>query len=324
MLKMFQKIIKGALRIFCGNNRELLERVKEKHGQEAKYFLKARKRYINNNCMRNNPSLLLRKRTHHLERYLFAPDSYPSDLAEKISGEIEELLNRGSDISDAQKKWAQKILDEYKTGKECGSSALCPMLINNAERRNAPVGVDDLMELMRCRRSRRVFVDIPLTQSEKVAICRAAQYAPSSCNRQSLYLIFVEDLELKRFVASTVPGGHQFFAKAPCILLIVSDAGDYRYPEDRTGPFSDGAVAAQNIYLLCETMGLGCCMGSYSSFGNIIHEEEVRNKLRIPETHLIVAAMAIGKSKQSVCEIPRDRPEDRFWNNFYGNSLLQS
>ena len=109
------------------------------------------------------------------------------------------------------------------------------------------------------------------------------------------------------------------FSQAPCILLLISDAGDYRYPEDRIVPFIEGAAAVQNIYLLYKTMGLGCCWGPYTSSGTVGREREVRNKLKIPDTHLIVVSLAIGKSSQFVCEIPRDLPENRFWNNYYGN-----
>lgn len=296
----------------------ILKRAICQHIQETRYFLRAKKRYLGEGYLKNNPSMFLRKKTHHLERCLFAPSLYPSDVAKRASSDIEKVLSDGRSIPPAQEKWARKILNEYKAG--ANSSCLCPMLINEANRQESPVATEDLMELMRQRRSRRIFIDVPLTDSEKVAICRAAQYAPSSCNRQSLYLVFVEDRELKEFVASTIPGGCQFFSQAPCILLLISDAGDYRYPEDRMVPFIEGAAAVQNIYLLCETMGLGCCWGSYTSFGTIGREYEVRNRLKIPDTHLIVASLAIGKSCQAVCEIPRDLPENRFTNNYYENS----
>lgn len=180
------------------------------------------------------------------------------------------------------------------------------------------------MTLLRQRRSRRIFIDTPLTQKEKIAICEAAQTAPSSCNRQSLSLIFVEEPGLKAFIASTIPGGHQFFANAPCIVVMLSDAGDYKYPDDRVTPFMDGAAAAQNIYLLCETLDLGCCWGSYTSFGTVLQEPEVRARLRIPETHIIVASLALGKSTQYVCDIPREPAEARSWDNYYGHSSICS
>jgi len=298
----------------------ILKRAVRQHIQEIIFFFRAKKRYLSGGYLKNNPSMLLRKKAHHLERYLFAPSLYPSDFAKKVSSDIENVLSNGKGISPTQEKWARKILNEYKAGAEQDSSCLCPMLINKAHRPKSPVATEDLMELMQRRRSRRIFADTPLTNVEKSAICQAALAAPSSCNRQTLHLIFVEEPELKGFVASTIPGGYQFFSQAPCILLIISDAGDYRYPEDRMVPFIEGAAAVQNIYLLCETMGLGCCWGSYTSFGSVGREHEVRSRLKIPDTHLIVAALAIGKSSQFVCEIPRDLPENRFSDDYYENS----
>jgi nitroreductase len=298
----------------------ILKRAVCQHMQEIRYFFRAKKRYLGREYLKNNPAMLLRKRTHHLERYLFAPSLYPPGFAERVSGDIERALNAAKGIPPAQEKWARKILDEYKAGAKQGSSNLCPMLQNKAARQKPSVAAEDLMKLLQQRRSRRIFVNTPLTDTEKKAICQAALASPSSCNRQSLYLVFVEDRELKNFVASTIPGGCQFFSQAPCILLLISDAGDYRYPEDRMVPFIEGAAAVQNIYLLCETMGLGCCWGSYTSFGSVGREHEVRSRLKIPDTHLIVASLAIGKSTQAVCEIPRDLPESRFTNNYYENS----
>jgi nitroreductase len=298
----------------------ILKRAVRQHIREIRYFFRAKKRYLHNERLKNNPALFLRKKAHHLERCLFAPHLYPSHIAENAAKEIEKILMNNENLPTAQKQWAQKILQEYKAKAPKNASVACPMLIGNIPRRKPPVAAEDLMNLIRQRRSRRIFIDTPLTDSEKAAICQAAQYAPSSCNRQTLYLIFVEEPQLKEFVASTIPGGCQFFSKAPCILLLISDAGDYRYPEDRMVPFIEGAAAVQNIYLLCETMDLGCCWGSYTSFGSVANESEVRKKLKIPDTHIIVASLAIGKSSQAVCEIPRDLPEKRLTTNYYENS----
>jgi len=297
----------------------ILKRAFRKHVSEIRYFIKAKKRYVHDGYLKNNPSMYLRKKAHHLERYLFAPQLYKPQTAESAAEEIEKILTNGENLESAQKQWAKKILMEYKDKAQHNSSALCPMLTNNIERKKSPVTTDNLMNLIRQRRSRRIFEDIPLTDAQKSQLCQAAQYAPSSCNRQTLYLIFIEEKQLKEFVASTIPGGCQFFSKAPCILLLISDAGDYRYPEDRMVPFIEAAAAVQNIYLLCETMGLGCCWGSYTSFGSVANESKVRKKLKIPDTHIIVASLAIGKSNQFVCEIPRDLPEKRFFVNHYEN-----
>lgn len=287
--------------------------------RELNFFLRAKSHYILDRSCKTNPALLLRKRTHHLERYLFAPDSYSPQFAESVYNDIKKVLSCGDMIPPAQRKWSEKIVSEYEATIGQNLKTLCPMQLNNTARRQSPITPETMLNLMQQRRSRRIFVNTPLTDPEKNAICQAAQSAPSSCNRQTLYLIFVEEREQKEFIASTVPGGHQFFSAAPCIVLLVSDAGDYRYPEERTIPFIDGAAATENICLLCETMGLGCCWASYSSFSCINHEKDVRKRLKIPGTHLIVSSLAIGKSDQFVCDIPRDLPKNRFWNDYYGN-----
>lgn len=76
-----------------------------------------------------------------------------------------------------------------------------------------------------------------------------------------------------------------------------------------------GEAAMQNIYVICEAMGLGRFAGSYTSFGNGGPEAEVRVRLNISPTHIIVGSMAIGRSSQLVCDIPRDPPETRYGVN---------
>jgi nitroreductase len=285
---------------------------------ELQYFLKAKKFDYSEDFRNKNPALVLRKKTHHLERYLLSPDEYVAGFAEGLSQEVADILDMEDGIPDNLSKWTRRILKEYHSGCLPNSNSCCPMLEKQVDRKTSPVSSKSLMTLLRQRRSRRIFIDEALTEEEKEIICEAAQLAPSSCNRQTISLIFIEEKELKKIIASTIPGGHQFFANAPSLLVFVSEAGDYRYPDDRMVPFIDGAAAAQNIYLLCETIGFGCCWGSYTSFGSVRDEVMVRKKLKIPDTHLIVASMAIGKSSQFVCEIPRDDPKLRYWNNQFG------
>lgn len=258
----------------------------------------------------DNKSLILRKRAHQLERVLFKPHAYPLVLAKDLAKEMSTILaEEGLRIDPHLRRWAERILGEFEVG---GDGCLCPLINDGVGRAKSPVDANRLMTLLRQRRSRRVFLTTPLTMSERIKITEASQWAPSTCNRQTIELIFVEEPSLKSFIASTTLGAHQFFSDAPCIVVMLSDARDYKYPEDRMSPFIDGAVAIQNIYLMCEALGLGCCWGSYTSFGNMNKEPMVRRMLGIPSTHLIVGSLAIGRSDQMVCLIPRDPPESRF------------
>jgi nitroreductase len=284
---------------------------------ECAFILRAKWPYLEEDISRRvNRGLSLRKRAHLLERCVLHPDAYPAAMAQSAAIDVEKLLMLADlSISPSLESWSRKILAEYRegTGCKCEKAGL--------KRESPAVSSDDLMNLLKQRRSRRFFLDTPLSREQKQKICEAAQSAPSSCNRQTLDLIFVEEPALKRFVAATIPGGSTIFHKAPCILVIVSDIGDYRYPEDRMAPFMDAAAAAQNICLYAETSGLGCCIGSYTSFGNIERESEVRRRLAIPDTHLIVTSLAIGPSDQRVCDIPRDPASMRLSIDSFGNKI---
>lgn len=261
--------------------------------------------------------MLIRKKAHHLEKYLFFPNEFDDNFGKICASALEKLLKNEGQKDAPEVIWAQKILSEYKN-RQIGGRFGCPKLSGNIKREmNSEISTQSLMKLLRERRSRRIFKQTTLSQEQKEKICEAAGYAPSSCNRQTIEMIFVEESELKKFIASTIPGGKEFFNYAPVIIIFISKAGDYKYPEDRAMPFIDSAAAIENINLICETMGLGCCWGSYSSFGSILKEKKVRQRLKIPKEYLIVGSLAIGESDQNVCPIPRSKPADRYHNNQY-------
>jgi nitroreductase len=258
---------------------------------------------------------------HGLERVLFHPSRYNEpdklELAEGLRMQLERKDNR---VPEAQMAWATRILNEFDSKRSDSSGPVCPLATSGAKRRPAPVAAA-LLDLMRQRRSRRLFTPEPLTREEKVALVEAASSAPSTCNRQTLQFLFVENEAEKVFLASTTAGGREFFADAGCILLVLADARHYRYPEDRFNPYAEAGAAIQNIYLLCETMGLGCCWGSYTTFGSISSEPDVRRKLHIPDTHLILGAVALGRSNQVICPIPREEPASLCHLDTWGNKL---
>lgn len=285
---------------------------------EMRYYLPAKKAILTRGRGGgDNPGMVLRKRAHNLERFVFDPGAYAPAYGAEAAADLRALLERHPELPRRQRAWAERVLADYQRPEQGGTR--CRMLIEGAPRPSSPLAPDEFMRLLRARRSRRFFSGEPLTPEHRRQLTEAAQLAPSSCNRQSLELIFVEEADLRGLVASSVPGGRQFFERAPCILVLVSDGRDYRYPDDRMTPFIDGAAAMENLYLMCEVLGLGCCWGSYTSLGNIAGEKAVRRRLGIPESHLIVGALAVGPSDQFVCEIPRDPVELRMGlNRFRG------
>jgi len=296
--RAFYPVVKNAFRTFL---------------KELRYYFSGK---IKKPVAKDNQILLLRKRTHHLERYLFKPEAYGASFATQVAAEMETYISKlGDAVPENLRAWSVKMLREYHSAKPgcCG----CKTVNEGVHPVKRHMDSKTLMRLIRSRRTKRFWRPDPLTDEQRRVLTEAALHTPSSCNRQSLDLIFVEEPELKSFIASTVPGGKQFFNDAPAIIVIVSDARDYRYPDDRTVPYAEAGAAIQNMSLVCESMGLGCCWGSYTSFGGVGEEQTVRSRLAIPDTHIIVASLAVGRSDQFVCIIPRDNPGDRFGINGY-------
>ena len=287
--------------------------------RETRYYFHAKMvRSFEDEC----PAIIMRRMAHGLERVLFHPGQYKDlDKLELAEGLKTQLGRKDDRVPATQIVWATRILHEFESRRSDFSGPVCPLAVSGAKRRPAPVTAADLLDLMRQRRSRRIFTQEPLTRKEKVVLAEAASLAPSTCNRQTLQFLFVENEAEKVLLASTISGGREFFAGAGCILLVLADARHYHYPEDRFNPYAEAGAAIQNIYLLCEAMGLGCCWGSYTTFGSISSEPDVRRELHIPDTLLILGAVALGRSNQVICPIPREEPASLCHLDSWGNKL---
>lgn len=282
---------------------------------ESLSIIKYKQQYWNTLSEKRERELLstfIKKRAHHLEKIMFYPDEHTDkDKNELVFNHLKEALATWKDQDyevTSPIRWARTLLAEYE---EYGK---CPRLCadfkgETTDTRTSRMEPRELLKLLKARRSRRFFSTAPLAEEAKELLAEAALSAPSSCNRQAVHLIFVEDSDLKNFTAGTVPGGRAFFHFAPCIIVVTVDKRDYRYPAGRSTPFQDAAAAIQNILLLAETMGLACCWGSCTSYGDIFHEAELRDRLSIPEHHLIAGAVAVGQKAQDVCIVPRDNPK---------------
>lgn len=113
-----------------------------------------------------------------------------------------------------------------------------------------------LFEIMRNRRSQRIFNNKVITEDEFNLLYNGLELAPSSCNRQAIEIeeISVEDGE-KFLVGATNWGNNA----SMCLLLFANNQA-YKSPNEKGFmPYLDAGFVAQNIYLLSEVLGIGCC-----------------------------------------------------------------
>lgn len=150
-------------------------------------------------------------------------------------------------------------------------------------KKNAPFneqimsGFTDVLNTITNRKSRRVFRE-KVVGDELNLLIESANRAPSSCDRHGVFL-----LEAPKDLISLLVGGVGWCDKGT-VLAFYADMTAYKSPyEKEFMPYLDTGFMAQNIYLLCEVMGIGCCFINPNTYNKYKSE------------HLLTGAISIGK-----------------------------
>ncbi|MBQ1351223.1 MAG: nitroreductase family protein [Oscillospiraceae bacterium] len=184
------------------------------------------------------------------------------------------------------------------------------------------VSPDKLGNLMKFRRSVRMFTDKPLSKPELVRLLNAGRYSPSGSNRQSIrYVVLQETLpeikdaaieafwavaqrddpeEIDRvYVGNTgyndywkrgypdykEKGIDGLFYHAPTVILAVAPKDDLR--------LLDAGIATSNIGLMAAASGLGSCYIAFLQMA-CTADPGLRLKMGIQEGEEILAVLAVG------------------------------
>ncbi|MHA1210833.1 MAG: nitroreductase family protein [Candidatus Heimdallarchaeota archaeon] len=138
-------------------------------------------------------------------------------------------------------------------------------------------GFTEVLNTITNRRSRRVFRE-KVVDDELKLIIESANRAPSSCNRRGVSL-----KEAPEDLIPLLVGGVGWCDKGT-VLAFYADMTAYKSPYEKDFmPYLDTGFMAQNICLLCEVMGLGCCFINPNT----------HNKYK--SEHLLTGAISIGK-----------------------------
>lgn len=112
-----------------------------------------------------------------------------------------------------------------------------------------------LSKLIKERRSVRKWEDDKVDLELIKDIIRTSLWSPSSCNRQPIRIIILED-EQKEFIKKYFYGS--FWYNAPVQLLVFCNISAYSNT-DIFFPYLDGGAFIQNMLLLLHEAGLGAC-----------------------------------------------------------------
>ena len=148
-----------------------------------------------------------------------------------------------------------------------------------------------MLDLMRQRRSVRVFKPQPVEAEKIELLAEALLRAPTSRNLQPCHFVMVQKRQLLDQLISAKPHGTTFFGTAPLAVAIAAD------PCVSDVWIEDAAVAATFLQLAAEDLGLKSCWAQlrlrrYND--DLSASEYVRNLLELPAGIEVPIVIAIG------------------------------
>jgi nitroreductase len=270
---------------------------------------------------------LLRRNTHRLEkglimrprRIVFA-EGFIHETVDCYKDAVKSKL-----LAETEKKWATDVLDEYF--KVVGSTVITDEArkIYTGARQQLPnifelaaefpskeafykpysydqlpqsnISFEELKQLFIRRRSVRWYQDkkVPLELIQRAA--NIASFAPSACNRQPYRFLFCNEKEKAVAIAKCTDGTAGFAEKLPAMIAIVGDLSAYPYERDRHLIYIDGSLAAMQLMLALETLGLSTCSINWPEVD--ANERKIRKVIKLKDYERVVMLLAVGYADTS-------------------------
>jgi len=211
---------------------------------------------------------------------------------------------------------------------------------------------EQVLQLVRSRRSKRAFKDVPVERADIEKVIEAARFAPTGHNAQGTKFVVVQEPERIREVGRLTAEGLRKMMKpfhSPIARIFIRRAMGERMFNMITGfapelehlaalydegidvllnrapallffhadtlglfPGTDANLALQNASLAAETLGLGCF---YTGFVVSVCERDdsIATFLSLPEHHKIYAGLAIGYPILAFEKWPERKPARVTW-----------
>lgn len=200
---------------------------------------------------------------------------------------LHKLIENSEISGDASYKWATETIRDYEQsqqGVRRGCEEYTSLKHDEAARQT-------LSQIIKTRRSVRHFVQEPIDEETLRALADAANWAPSSCNRQPTRLFITQTPEVVRRCLEQCAGATCLGA-TPCFVAVCGDRRAYT-PRDRHLPYIDVSLSLQNILLMAHAYGIE---GTILNWMHATKEQDrrLRSILGIPRYYEIVVALIFG------------------------------
>ncbi len=152
----------------------------------------------------------------------------------------------------------------------------------------------DILNLLKSRRSIRVYQDRPIPNDLLLQILEAGRWAPTGANLQPWHFIVVTDPETRRRIGEVtrflfIKSSH--VEKAPVVIVLGFNTQKGKY-----GRY-DVTLAGGNMMIMATYLGLGTCwIGAFD-------ESKVKKILEIPENIEVIGLITLGYPGENA-EVP--------------------
>ncbi len=279
--------------------------------REHKAVLQGRMFYQRSLTHIGRSSALIRRNIHRLEkglimqprRAVFASD-YITETVLVYSKAVQQAT-----LCEAELKWATDVLAEYfAVVDDTKVIAKARALFNSTVKSEtatatsipyahqtlaaAAVSFADLSALFLRRRSVRWYQQKTVEPELIRQAVNIATLAPSACNRQPYRFDLLSNPLDAAEIARCAMGTTGFADNIPCLIVVIGDLSCYPAERDRHVVYIDASLAAMQLMLALETLGLSTCPINWPDIEQ--REAKIQEKLGLAYHERPVMLMAVG------------------------------
>jgi nitroreductase len=284
--------------------------------REHKAVLKGRLHYQDSLTTAGSSSVLLRRNIHRLEKGLvmrprrdvFA-EAFVMETAlcfVKCTNDNEHCLEElkwafdtfsvyfsvvgSTPVINAARSVFEKATVKVPSSKQECKQSFRPYLKKDAT--VSSVSFEQLEGLFNQRRSVRWFKkkEAPIDLINEAV--RIAKQAPSACNRLPYKFLVSSESDRVKKIADCAMGTAGFSDNIPCIITVVGDLSAYPAERDRHVIYIDASLAAMQLMLAFETLGLSSCPINWPDIES--REKKLSELLNLSYTERPVMLIAVG------------------------------
>lgn len=282
-------------------------------GREHQAVLAGRLAYRQSLIETKQSSVLLRRNTHRLEKGLIMRPRRDV-FAEDYIGQTVRVYQKALSYADwnaEEKKWCTDVLKEYfsvvkDTHKIANARAIFESTLKaDSDKTDKPyipcsfdslpasnVDFDSLHQLFLKRRSVRWYQDKPVPRELLEKAVNLATLAPSACNRQP-YAFYISSHQDQAVQMAKCAGGTPGWAEnIPCVIAVIGDLSAYPFERDRHVIYIDASLAAMQLMLALETLGLSTCAINWPDVD--WSEQKMRQLLGLEDYQRPVMLLSVG------------------------------